>query len=132
MEILIAQISTSFVSIFIFFTYCYVYRLGILVDFLSHATITGFMGGTATLICLQQLKGIFGLKHFTTHTSIVDVLQAIFSHTNEVCAHKISIQSSTISTIWSSSSCIINSSLRLKEIALLWDNLMNQIIHQCS
>ncbi|WOG99950.1 hypothetical protein DCAR_0519306 [Daucus carota subsp. sativus] len=58
-------------------------RLGILVDFLSHATITGFMGGTATLICLQQLKGIFGLKHFTTHTSIVDVLQAIFSHTNE-------------------------------------------------
>ncbi|RVX11033.1 putative sulfate transporter 3.5 [Vitis vinifera] len=31
-------------------------RLGILVDFLSHSTITGFMGGTATIICLQQLK----------------------------------------------------------------------------
>lgn len=58
-------------------------RLGILVDFLSHATITGFMGGTATLICLQQLKSIFGLKHFTNHTSIVDVLQAVFSHTDE-------------------------------------------------
>ncbi|CAD5332170.1 unnamed protein product [Arabidopsis thaliana] len=36
-------------------------RLGILVDFLSHSTITGFMGGTAIIILLQQLKGIFGL-----------------------------------------------------------------------
>ncbi|KAK3034371.1 hypothetical protein RJ639_032269 [Escallonia herrerae] len=58
-------------------------RLGILVDFLSHSTITGFMGGTATLICLQQLKGIFGLKHFTTHTDVVSVLRAIFSNRHE-------------------------------------------------
>ncbi|XWS72005.1 hypothetical protein CRYUN_Cryun02cG0003500 [Craigia yunnanensis] len=58
-------------------------RLGILVDFLSHSTITGFMGGTAIIICLQQLKGIFGLKHFTTHTDVVSVLRAIFSHRNE-------------------------------------------------
>ncbi|XVF88503.1 hypothetical protein PTKIN_Ptkin19aG0056100 [Pterospermum kingtungense] len=58
-------------------------RLGILVDFLSHSTITGFMGGTAIIICLQQLKGIFGLKHFTTHTDVVSVLRAVFSHRNE-------------------------------------------------
>ncbi|CAK9152747.1 unnamed protein product [Ilex paraguariensis] len=58
-------------------------RLGILVDFLSHSTITGFMGGTATLICLQQLKGMFGLKHFTTHTDMVSVLRAILSHRDE-------------------------------------------------
>ncbi|XWS69870.1 hypothetical protein CRYUN_Cryun03dG0001100 [Craigia yunnanensis] len=58
-------------------------RLGILVDFLSHSTITGFMGGTAIIICLQQLKGIFGLKHFTSHTDVVSVLRAIFSHRNE-------------------------------------------------
>ncbi|KAG5564667.1 hypothetical protein RHGRI_000750 [Rhododendron griersonianum] len=45
-------------------------RLGIVVDFLSHSTITGFMGGTATIICLQQLKGMFGLKHFTTKTDV--------------------------------------------------------------
>ncbi|KAJ9538623.1 hypothetical protein OSB04_031356 [Centaurea solstitialis] len=61
-----------------------VFRLGILVDFLSHSTITGFMGGTATLICLQQLKGIFGLKHFTTHTDVVSVIQAILKNRKEI------------------------------------------------
>ncbi|KAA8534999.1 hypothetical protein F0562_030002 [Nyssa sinensis] len=58
-------------------------RLGILIDFLSHSTITGFMGGTAVLICLQQLKGFFGVKHFTTKTDVVSVLRAVFSHRNE-------------------------------------------------
>ncbi|KAJ0488047.1 putative SLC26A/SulP transporter, STAS domain, STAS domain superfamily [Helianthus annuus] len=61
-----------------------VFRLGILVDFLSHSTITGFMGGTATIICLQQLKGIFGLKHFTTHTDVVSVIKAIFKYKHEI------------------------------------------------
>lgn len=101
-------------------TYCHVYRLGILVDFLSHATITGFMGGTATLICLQQLKSIFGLKHFTTHTSIVDVLRAVFSNTDEVC---MCINTSiTVQVHFITSSCIINLLLLLKEIALLRDH----------
>ncbi|KAD2393854.1 hypothetical protein E3N88_40831 [Mikania micrantha] len=59
-------------------------KLGILVDFLSHSTITGFMGGTAILICLQQLKGIFGLKHFTTHTDVVSVTKAIFKYKHEI------------------------------------------------
>ncbi|MBA0690293.1 hypothetical protein Goari_007981 [Gossypium aridum] len=58
-------------------------RLGILVDFLSHSTITGFMGGTAIIICLQQLKGMLGLIHFTTHTDVVSVLGAVFRHRNE-------------------------------------------------
>ncbi|KAM7277226.1 hypothetical protein ACFE04_019092 [Oxalis oulophora] len=58
-------------------------RLGILVDFLSHSTITGFMGGTAVIICLQQLKGIFGMIHFTTKTDVVHVLRAIFKNRHE-------------------------------------------------
>ncbi|TYH08349.1 hypothetical protein ES288_A07G007500v1 [Gossypium darwinii] len=58
-------------------------RLGILVDFLSHSTITGFMGGTAIIISLQQMKGILGLKHFTTRTDVVRVIQAIFHYRNE-------------------------------------------------
>ncbi|XAR66978.1 hypothetical protein NMG60_11013380 [Bertholletia excelsa] len=58
-------------------------RLGILVDFLSHSTIIGFMGGTATIICLQQLKGMFGLSHFTTKTDLVSVLRAIFNNRKE-------------------------------------------------
>ncbi|XP_041006687.1 probable sulfate transporter 3.5 [Juglans microcarpa x Juglans regia] len=58
-------------------------RLGILVDFLSHSTITGFMGGTAIIICLQQLKGIFGLRHFTTKTDVISVIHAIFKNRKE-------------------------------------------------
>ncbi|KAH7572310.1 hypothetical protein JRO89_XS04G0236800 [Xanthoceras sorbifolium] len=58
-------------------------RLGILVDFLSHSTITGFMTGTAVLICLQQLKGMLGLKHFTSKTDVVHVLKAVFENRNE-------------------------------------------------
>ncbi|KAK1413917.1 hypothetical protein QVD17_29654 [Tagetes erecta] len=61
-----------------------VFRLGILVDFLSHSTITGFMGGTATIISLQQLKGIFGLRHFTTQTDVVSVTKAIFQFKHEI------------------------------------------------
>ncbi|XP_074280983.1 putative sulfate transporter 3.5 [Silene latifolia] len=60
-----------------------VLRLGFLVDFLSHSTITGFMGGTAVIISLQQLKGIFGLSHFTTKTDVVSVLTAVFTHRKE-------------------------------------------------
>ncbi|KAG2718525.1 hypothetical protein I3760_03G224700 [Carya illinoinensis] len=58
-------------------------RLGILVDFLSHSTITGFMGGTAIIICLQQLKGFFGMHHFTTKTDVISVVHAIFKNRNE-------------------------------------------------
>ncbi|KAL5218131.1 hypothetical protein ABZP36_018815 [Zizania latifolia] len=57
-------------------------RLGFIVDFLSHATIVGFMGGAATVVCLQQLKGMFGLDndHFTTYMDIVSVMRSVFSH----------------------------------------------------
>ncbi|XP_073157676.1 probable sulfate transporter 3.5 [Henckelia pumila] len=58
-------------------------RLGILVDFLSHSTIQGFMGGTALLIIFQQMKGMLGLKHFTTKTGLVSVVHSIFHYRNE-------------------------------------------------
>ncbi|KAL9264050.1 hypothetical protein AKJ16_DCAP04370 [Drosera capensis] len=58
-------------------------RLGILVDFLSHSTIIGFMGGTAIIIIFQQLKGFFGLKHFTQKTDVISVLHAIFANRDE-------------------------------------------------
>ncbi|KAE8671349.1 Sulfate transporter 3.1 [Hibiscus syriacus] len=38
--------------------------------FLSHATIVGFLSGAATVVILQQLKGILGLEHFTKSTDI--------------------------------------------------------------
>ncbi|KFK30874.1 hypothetical protein AALP_AA6G037000 [Arabis alpina] len=54
-------------------------RLGFVVEILSHAAIVGFMGGAATVVCLQQLKGLLGLRHFTHSTDIVSVLRSIFS-----------------------------------------------------
>ncbi|KAL5079674.1 hypothetical protein RYX36_008095 [Vicia faba] len=60
------------------------FRLGILVDFFSHSTITGFMGGTAVILILQQLKGILGLKHFSTKTNVVSVIEAIFTNRHEI------------------------------------------------
>ncbi|XP_051123918.1 low affinity sulfate transporter 3-like isoform X2 [Andrographis paniculata] len=53
------------------------FRLGFLIDFLSHAAIVGFMGGAAIVIGLQQLKGLLGLDHFTTNTDVVSVLAAV-------------------------------------------------------
>ncbi|KAI4342719.1 hypothetical protein MLD38_027309 [Melastoma candidum] len=54
-------------------------RLGFIVDFLSHATIVGFMGGAATVVLLQQLKGLLGLAHFTSNTDLISVVISIAS-----------------------------------------------------
>ncbi|CDP03663.1 unnamed protein product [Coffea canephora] len=58
-------------------------RLGFIVDFLSHATIVGFMAGAATVVCLQQLKAILGLDHFTHATDVVSVMRSVFSQTHQ-------------------------------------------------
>ncbi|KAK7396386.1 hypothetical protein VNO78_17357 [Psophocarpus tetragonolobus] len=59
------------------------FRLGFIVDFLSHASIVGFMGGAATVVCLQQLKSILGLEHFTHEADLVSVMRSVFSQTHE-------------------------------------------------
>ncbi|XP_057442080.1 sulfate transporter 1.3-like isoform X2 [Lotus japonicus] len=58
-----------------------IFRLGFLIDFLSHAAVVGFMGGAAITIALQQLKGFLGIKtkDFTTKTNIVSVMRSVFS-----------------------------------------------------
>ncbi|KAL1356698.1 probable sulfate transporter 3.5 isoform X3 [Arachis hypogaea] len=61
-----------------------IFRLGILVDFFSHSTITGFMGGTAVILILQQLKGIFGMTHFSTKTNVVSVIKGIIDNRHEI------------------------------------------------
>ncbi|GLT99580.1 hypothetical protein SLE2022_170110 [Rubroshorea leprosula] len=60
-----------------------IFRLGFIVDFLSHATIVGFMGGAATIVCLQQLKGMLGLVHFTHETDLVSVMRSVLSQTHK-------------------------------------------------
>lgn len=73
------------------------HRLGFIVDFLSHATIVGFMAGAATVVCLQQLKGILGLDHFTHGTDLVSVMRSVFSQTHQVGSASSSCLSLTIS-----------------------------------
>ncbi|WCJ24887.1 sulfate transporter 3 1 [Euphorbia peplus] len=58
-------------------------RLGFIVDFLSHATIVGFMGGAATVVCLQQLKRTLGLVHFTHGTDLLAVMLSVFTQTHQ-------------------------------------------------
>ncbi|KAE8719543.1 Sulfate transporter 3.1 [Hibiscus syriacus] len=43
----------------------------------------GFMGGAATIVCLQQLKGILGLVHFTHETDLVSVMRSVFSQIHQ-------------------------------------------------
>ncbi|KAH9614660.1 hypothetical protein KSS87_023786 [Heliosperma pusillum] len=54
------------------------FRLGFLIDFLSHAAIVGFMGGAAITIALQQLKGFLGIKKFTKKSDLISVLHSVF------------------------------------------------------
>ncbi|XP_034680730.1 sulfate transporter 1.3-like [Vitis riparia] len=55
------------------------FRLGFLIDFLSHAAIVGFMAGAAITIALQQLKGLLGIKKFTRKTDIISVMHSVWS-----------------------------------------------------
>ncbi|XP_031131893.1 sulfate transporter 1.3-like [Ipomoea triloba] len=54
------------------------FRLGFLIDFLSHAAIVGFMGGAGITIALQQLKGLLGIKKFTKKTDLISVMKSVW------------------------------------------------------
>ncbi|MQL74246.1 hypothetical protein Taro_006596 [Colocasia esculenta] len=58
-------------------------RLGFIVDFLSTPTLIGFMGGSAIIVSLQQLKGLLGIVHFTTQMGFVPVMLSVFKHKTE-------------------------------------------------
>ncbi|PIA33586.1 hypothetical protein AQUCO_04100190v1 [Aquilegia coerulea] len=58
-------------------------RLGFIIDFLSKATLTGFMAGSAIIVSLQQLKSLLGIVHFTKKMGIIDVFSSVFHNTKE-------------------------------------------------
>ncbi|XP_043702589.1 probable sulfate transporter 3.4 [Telopea speciosissima] len=58
-------------------------RLGFIIDFLSKATLVGFMAGAAIIVSLQQLKGLLGIAHFTTKMQIVPVMSSVLHHRKE-------------------------------------------------
>ncbi|EEF36368.1 probable sulfate transporter 3.3 [Ricinus communis] len=58
-------------------------RLGFIIDFLSKATLIGFMAGAAIIVSLQQLKSLLGITHFTKQMGLVPVLSSVFHNTHE-------------------------------------------------
>ncbi|KAF5466641.1 hypothetical protein F2P56_016547 [Juglans regia] len=58
-------------------------RLGFIIDFLSKATLVGFMAGAAVIVSLQQLKGLLRIVHFTSKMGIVPVISSILKQTDE-------------------------------------------------
>ncbi|CAK9142688.1 unnamed protein product [Ilex paraguariensis] len=58
-------------------------RLGFIIDFLSKATLIGFMAGAAIIVSLQQLKSLLGITHFTKQMGLVPVMSSVFHNTKE-------------------------------------------------
>ncbi|XP_023900171.1 probable sulfate transporter 3.4 [Quercus suber] len=58
-------------------------RLGFIIDFLSKATLVGFMAGAAVIVSLQQLKGLLGIAHFTSKMQIIPVVSSVISTKDE-------------------------------------------------
>ncbi|XP_021298752.1 probable sulfate transporter 3.4 [Herrania umbratica] len=58
-------------------------RLGFVIDFLSKATLIGFMAGAAVIVSLQQLKGLLGIVHFTGKMQLIPVMTSVFDHRKE-------------------------------------------------
>lgn len=64
---------------------CCASRLGFIIDYLSHAAVTGFMAGAAITIGLSQLKNFLGYKSpAPSQTNIIAILSYVFDNTDEV------------------------------------------------
>ncbi|KAL7618161.1 hypothetical protein Lser_V15G01335 [Lactuca serriola] len=64
-------------------------RLGFLIDFLSKATLVGFMAGAAVIVSMQQLKGLLGIVNFTSKMQIIPVLSSVIERRDEWSWHAI-------------------------------------------
>ncbi|KAG6727941.1 hypothetical protein I3842_02G148700 [Carya illinoinensis] len=58
-------------------------RLGFIIDFLSKATLVGFMAGAAVIVSLQQLKGLLGIVHFTSKMQMIPVISSVLNQKDE-------------------------------------------------
>ncbi|KAM4088304.1 hypothetical protein ACJW30_07G059200 [Castanea mollissima] len=79
---------TQFALGFLRYWFLFIFMLGFLIDFLSHAAIVGYLAGTTITIGLQQLKGLLGrscwtifsnISNFTQKTDIVSVMRSVWS-----------------------------------------------------
>ncbi|XP_012571858.1 early nodulin-70-like [Cicer arietinum] len=55
------------------------FRFGFLVDYLSDATMVGFLQAVAIGIVLQQLKGLFGIVNFTSKSDLFSVIKSLWT-----------------------------------------------------
>ncbi|KAH1196494.1 Early nodulin-70 [Glycine max] len=55
------------------------FRFGFLVEYLSQATIVGFLAAAAVGIGLQQLKGLFGIDNFNNKTDLFSVVKSLWT-----------------------------------------------------
>lgn len=112
--------NTFLITTFFFFQ---IYRLGFLVDFLSHAAIVGFVAGAAIVIGLQQLKGLLGISHFTNKTDVISVVEAVWrSVHHHVCSF--SIFSFSFIFCWGFWKAYIHKAQRVKDEEI-WENLFS-------
>ncbi|CAJ1856417.1 unnamed protein product [Sphenostylis stenocarpa] len=55
------------------------FRFGFLVEYISQATIVGFLAAAAVGIGLQQLKGLLGIVNFTNKTALFSVVKSLWT-----------------------------------------------------
>jgi SulP family sulfate permease len=61
-----------------------VFRLGTLVNFVSHTVVIGFTAGAAVLIAMSQVKNFFGLPMIPRGASVIEVTVGFFSHLGSI------------------------------------------------
>ncbi|KAL8232390.1 hypothetical protein R6Q57_002168 [Mikania cordata] len=89
-------------------------RLGFLIDFLSKATLVGFMAGAAVIVSLQQLKGLLGIVKFTSKMQIIPVLKSVVDQRDEWSWHTIVMGFSFLASL------LITRQIGMRKPKLFW------------
>jgi SulP family sulfate permease len=77
----------------------WLFRLGFIVNFFSHAVISGFTSAAALIIGFSQIKHIFGLKLPSTH-SIFHLIHELMSNISETNIYSLVIGLSAIGVLF--------------------------------
>eukprot|EP00244_Chara_vulgaris_P012677 TRINITY_DN6809_c0_g2_i1.p1 TRINITY_DN6809_c0_g2~~TRINITY_DN6809_c0_g2_i1.p1 ORF type:complete len:665 (+),score=132.82 TRINITY_DN6809_c0_g2_i1:189-2183(+) len=59
------------------------FRLGFIIEYMSHSVVVGFMAGAAVTIAGSQLKGLLGYSNYTTKSNIESIGKSISDHADQ-------------------------------------------------
>ncbi|GBG79450.1 hypothetical protein CBR_g29597, partial [Chara braunii] len=59
------------------------FRLGFIIEYMSHSVVVGFMAGAAVTIAGSQLKGLLGYTTYTPKSNIQSIINSIHEHTEQ-------------------------------------------------